>query len=69
MALLEYINFSSYFSSWNRELMNFSMNEIKFHESFHLNLELTLIGMRQGGFTPLIIYELDFVSWMFIKNF
>ena len=23
---------------------------------------LTLIGMRQGGFTPLIIYELDFVS-------
>ena len=23
---------------------------------------LTLIGMRQGGFTPLIIFGLDFVS-------
>ena len=30
---------------------------------------LTLIGMRQGGFTPLIIFVLDFVSWIFIKNF
>ena len=29
---------------------------------------LTLIGMRQGGFTPLIIFWLDFVSWIFIKN-
>ena len=25
-------------------------------------IELILIGMRQGGFTPLIIFELDFVS-------
>ena len=30
---------------------------------------LTLIGMRQSGFTPLIIFGLDFVSWIFIKNF
>ena len=30
---------------------------------------LTLIGMRQGGFTSLIILGLDFVSWIFIKNF
>ena len=33
------------------------------------NCSLTLIGMRQGGFTPLIIFGLDFVSWIFIKNF
>ena len=31
--------------------------------------DLTQIGMRQGGFTPLIIFGLDFVSWIFIKNF
>ena len=30
---------------------------------------LTLIGMRQGGFTPLIIFGLVFYSWIFIKNF
>ena len=30
---------------------------------------LTLIGMRQGGYTPLIVFGLDFVSWIFIKNF
>ena len=30
---------------------------------------LTLIGMRQGGFTPLIILGSDFVSWFFIKDF
>ena len=30
---------------------------------------VTLIGMRQGGFTPLIIYGFDFVSWFFIINF
>ena len=30
---------------------------------------LTLIGMRQGGFTPLIIFRLDFVSLIFFKNF
>ena len=30
---------------------------------------LTLIGMRQGGFTPLTIFGLDFVGWIFIKNF
>ena len=29
---------------------------------------LTLIGMRQGGFIPLIIFGLDFVGWIFIKN-
>ena len=34
-----------------------------------LLVSLTLIGMRQGGFTPLIIFGLDFVSWIFIKNF
>ena len=27
-----------------------------------LIISLTLIGMRQGGFTPLIIFGLDFVS-------
>ena len=32
-------------------------------------LEFTLIGMRQGGFTPLMIFGLDFVSWIFDKNF
>ena len=32
-------------------------------------LNLTLIGMRQGGFIPLMIFGLDFVSWTFIKNF
>ena len=31
--------------------------------------DLTLIGMRQGGFTPLIIFGLHFVSCIFIKNF
>ena len=30
---------------------------------------LTLIGMRQGTFTPLVILGLDFVSWIYIKNF
>ena len=30
---------------------------------------LTLIGMRRGGFTPLVIFGLDFVSCIFIKNF
>ena len=30
---------------------------------------LTLIGMRQGGFTSLIILGLDFVGWILIKNF
>ena len=30
---------------------------------------LTLIGMRRGGFTPLVISGLDFVSCIFIKNF
>ena len=30
---------------------------------------LTLIGMRQGTFTPLVILGLDFVSWICIKNF
>ena len=32
-------------------------------------LDLTLIGKRQGGFTNLMIFELDFVSWSFIKKF
>jgi hypothetical protein len=32
-------------------------------------LLLNLIGMRQGGFTSIIILGLDFVSWLFIKNF
>ena len=32
-------------------------------------LLLTLIGMRQGGFTPLIILGLIFGSWIFIKNY
>ena len=36
---------------------------------FLLCFPLTLIGMRQGGFTSLIILGLDFVSWIFIKNF
>ena len=30
---------------------------------------LTLIGMRQGTFTSLVILGLDFVSWICIKNF
>ena len=30
---------------------------------------LTLIGMRQGTFTPLVISGWDFVSWICIKNF
>ena len=33
------------------------------------HLDLTLIGKREGGFTSLMIFGLDFVSWIFIKNF
>ena len=29
---------------------------------------LTLIGMRQGTFAPLVILGLDFVSWICIEN-
>ena len=38
-------------------------------QSYFVHIYLTLIGMRQGGFTSLIILGLDFVSWIFIKNF
>ena len=31
--------------------------------------DLTLIGMRQDTFTPLVILGLYFVSWICIKNF
>ena len=31
--------------------------------------QLTLIGMREGTFHPLVLFGLDFVSWIFIKNF
>ena len=33
------------------------------------NTKSTLIGMRQSIFTPLVILGLDFVSWIWIKNF
>ena len=36
--------------------------EIKEFWGFRSNFILTLIGMRQGGFTSLIILGLDFVS-------
>ena len=31
-------------------------------EKLDLNAILTLVGMRQGGFTPLTVFGLDFVS-------
>ena len=31
-------------------------------------LKLTLIGMREGTFYPLVLFGPDFVSWIFIKN-
>ena len=43
--------------------------EIFKDKSFVFLFILTLIGMRQGEFTPLIIFGLDFVSLIFIKNF
>ena len=44
-------------------------NAIKHQTSILAHKSLTLIGMRQGGFTSLVILGLDFVSWIFIKNF
>ena len=49
-------------------LESWASNE-KFLQFCYCILLLTLIGMRQGPFTPLIIFGLDFVSWIFIKDF
>ena len=29
--------------------------------------QLTLIGMREGTFHPLVLFELDFVSWIILE--
>ena len=60
-------------------LMFISKNLIRILKSFpkilmfltgklHLNAHLTLIGMRQGTFHPLILFRSDFVSWIWSKN-
>ena len=56
-----------------RFLKSHSINQIRLCICSKLlnlqKLHLTLIGMRRGGFTPLIILGVDFVSLFFIKNF
>ena len=47
----------------DRHCQNDNSSRIKIDE-----MPLTLVGMRQGGFTSLILLELHFVSWIFIKK-
>ena len=55
--------YSLYLGKWKFQISNW------WFTSCLIFFCLTLIGMRQGGFTSLIILGLDFVSWIFIKNF
>ena len=38
-------------------------------QSYQISSWLTLIGMREGTFHPLVFFGSDFVSWVFNQNF